>query len=160
MGLACTLSQDSDFVKRPQKNIRPQVIKSWHKTQNLVEIFINKTTIWISTRSISILIVDISSRFAYNTRVHQSISTRTMYDDFDLDYTNNNEYYTYDLDDVYEICMNTIQEDTYDLDDEYSRDSYDYQDLAYRHYAWYNTLYPIRDLCQCSCTQNVTYRLH
>lgn len=58
-----------------------------------------------------------------------------MYDDFDLDYTNNNEYYTYDLDDIYEICMSTIQEDTYDLDDDYSRDSHDYQDLAYRHYA-------------------------
>ena len=58
-----------------------------------------------------------------------------MYDDFDLDYTNNNEYYAYDLDDIYEICISTIQEDTYDLDDEYSRDSYDYQDLAYRHYA-------------------------
>ncbi len=28
---------------------------------------------------------------------------------------------------------------TYDLDDEYARDSTDYQELAYKHYAWYNT---------------------
>jgi len=30
-------------------------------------------------------------------------------------------------------------QDTYDLDDDYARDSTDYQELAYRHYAWYNT---------------------
>ena len=29
-------------------------------------------------------------------------------------------------------------QDTYDLDDDYARDSTDYQELAYRHYAWYN----------------------
>jgi hypothetical protein len=25
------------------------------------------------------------------------------------------------------------------MDDEYARDSCDYNELAYRHYAWYNT---------------------
>ena len=29
-------------------------------------------------------------------------------------------------------------QNTYDLDDDYARDNTDYQDLAYRHYAWYN----------------------
>jgi hypothetical protein len=44
-----------------------------------------------------------------------------MYDDYDLDYTYGND--PADL------------EEHYEPDDEYSRDSQDYQDLAYRHYA-------------------------
>lgn len=47
-----------------------------------------------------------------------------MYDDYDLDYTFCNDH-SYDLDEDYE-----------NLDEDYARDSYDYQDLAYRHYAW------------------------
>ena len=46
-----------------------------------------------------------------------------MYDDYDLDYTYGNDYA--DLD-----------EGTQDLDEDYARDGQDYQDLAYRHYAW------------------------
>lgn len=46
-----------------------------------------------------------------------------MYDDYDLDYT-----YTNDYADLDEDCA-------YDLDDDYARDTHDYQDLAYRHYA-------------------------
>lgn len=54
-----------------------------------------------------------------------------MYDDYDLDYSFSND------------CAD-LDEDTYaefyasDLDDDYARDGQDYQDLAYRHYAWYN----------------------
>ena len=44
-----------------------------------------------------------------------------MYDDYDLDYT-----FTYDPADL---------EDYSDLDEDYARDTQDYQDLAYRHYA-------------------------
>jgi len=61
-----------------------------------------------------------------------------MYDDYDLDYTYTNEYYAYDLD---EICDHHTsytlddQRDSYNLEDEYQRDSCDYTDLAYKHYA-------------------------
>ena len=54
-----------------------------------------------------------------------------MYDDYDLDYSYINDY--------------NLDEDTYsdnsdavDLDEDYARDTQDYQDFAYRHYAWYN----------------------
>jgi hypothetical protein len=47
-----------------------------------------------------------------------------MYDDYDLDYTYASDY-SYDLDEY-----------TQDLDEDYARDGQDYQDLAYRHYAW------------------------
>jgi hypothetical protein len=46
-----------------------------------------------------------------------------MYDDYDLDYTFCNDH-SYDLDEYYD-----------NLDEDYARDSHDYQDLAYRHYA-------------------------
>jgi len=46
-----------------------------------------------------------------------------MYDDYDFDYTYTNDYV--DLDEHYAL----------DLDDDYARDTHDYQDLAYRHYA-------------------------
>ena len=67
-----------------------------------------------------------------------------MYDDYDLDYTYSNEYYTYDLDEMVEHHMNGTARDMHDSyemlmedsDDEYARDSCDYNDLAYRHYAW------------------------
>ena len=52
-----------------------------------------------------------------------------MYDDYDLDYTYTNDYA--DLDEYY----------TQDLDEDYARDAHDYQDLAYRHYAWYNLVH-------------------
>lgn len=68
---------------------------------------------------------------------HQ-ISTRTMYHDYDLDYTfSSNEFYAYDLDEMLEYHMQSldVEQDTYDLDDDYARDSCDYDALAYRHYA-------------------------
>ena len=49
---------------------------------------------------------------------------RAMYDDYDLDYSFANDY--------------TLDEDAYyalDLDEDYARDTQDYNDLAYRHYA-------------------------
>jgi len=60
-----------------------------------------------------------------------------MYDDYDLDYTYNNEYYTHDLDEATEHHMQAldVSYDAYDMDDDYARDSCDYSDLAYRHYA-------------------------
>ena len=69
-----------------------------------------------------------------------------MYDDYEFQYECNNESYTYDLDemcesmtrDMYTYTQHNIQ-DEYEMDDEYARDSCDYNELAYRHYAWYNT---------------------
>jgi hypothetical protein len=54
-----------------------------------------------------------------------------MYDDYDLDYTYSNDYVDLDEDTYYEYG-------TTDLDEDYARDTQDYNDLAYRHYAWYN----------------------
>ena len=61
------------------------------------------------------------------------------YNDYEFAYEHNNELYTYDLDEMCEYMMqdNTqynIQE-AYEIDDEYARDSYDYNEMAYRHYA-------------------------
>ncbi len=67
-----------------------------------------------------------------------------MYDDYDLDYSFSNEY-TFDEDTYYEYHS---QCDTLDLDEEYDRDGNDYQELAYRHYAWYN-LEPIHTTNPC-----------
>jgi hypothetical protein len=44
-----------------------------------------------------------------------------MYDDYDLDYTFSYDY-AHDL-------------DTEDLDEDYARDTCNYQELSYRHYA-------------------------
>jgi hypothetical protein len=59
----------------------------------------------------------------YNIQVTSHNLDELMYDDYDFDYTYTNDYV--DLDENY----------TLDLDDDYARDSHDYQDLAYRHYA-------------------------
>ena len=56
-----------------------------------------------------------------------------MYDDYDLDYTFAYDY-SQDLDEYY-------AQDALDLDEDYTRDAQDYQDLAYRHYAWYNLVH-------------------
>lgn len=67
-----------------------------------------------------------------------------MYDDYDLDYASlsNNENYTYDLDEMCENHMNNtlrgthnIQDAYNDNDDDYARDTCDYVELAYKHYA-------------------------
>ena len=52
-----------------------------------------------------------------------------MYDDYDLDYTYSNDYA--DLDEE-----SYADHGTSDLEEDYARDGQDYQDLAYRHYAW------------------------
>jgi hypothetical protein len=59
----------------------------------------------------------------YNTQVTSQDLDELMYDDYDFDYTYTNDYA--DLDENYAL----------DLDDDYARDTHDYQDLAYRHYA-------------------------
>ena len=67
-----------------------------------------------------------------------------MYDDYEIDQAFNNEFYAYDLDEIVEYHMHNASrdmqniQDAYDSDDDYARDSCDYNDLAYRHYAWYN----------------------
>jgi hypothetical protein len=63
-----------------------------------------------------------------------------MYDDYDLDYTYSNEFYAYDLDEMYDHYMHNKaldmqQQDAYENDDDYTRDSCDYSELAYKHYA-------------------------
>ena len=60
--------------------------------------------------------------------ITQSINLdELMYDDYDLDYTFSNDYTL----DEYTYADNSIL----DLDEDYARDTHDYQDLAYRHYA-------------------------
>ncbi len=50
-----------------------------------------------------------------------------MYDDFDLDYTYD---YSFDLDEDYASAYDSL-----DDDDEHARESTDFQELAYLHYA-------------------------
>ncbi len=45
------------------------------------------------------------------------------------------DYETSSHDDLDESYVTHNIQDTYELDDEYARDSYDYQTLAYIHYA-------------------------
>jgi len=69
-----------------------------------------------------------------------------MYDDYEIDFSVNNESYTYNLDEMcehhYQMRDNHMQSrdmhEGYENDDDYARDSCDYDTLAYRHYAWYN----------------------
>ena len=63
-----------------------------------------------------------------------------MYDDYDLDYTYAPEY-TYDLDETYDAWVQSFSSSNLDedLDEEYTRDALDYDALAYKHYAWYNS---------------------
>jgi len=75
----------------------------------------------------------------YNNTVRDSPTRLMYYNDYEFSYENNNELYTYDLDEMCEYMMrdNTqynIQE-AYEIDDEYARDSCDYNEMAYRHYA-------------------------
>ena len=80
--------------------------------------------LWISTR------LDNSTRYQYNHKAY-TISTRIMYDDYDLDYTFAQDY-SLDEDALYE---HYAQLDAQDLDEEYTRDTQDYNTLAYQHYA-------------------------
>ncbi len=65
-----------------------------------------------------------------------AISTRIMYDDYDLDYTYAPAY-EYDLDETYEMWVQSYAHTHLDdhLDEEYTRDTQDYDALAYKHYA-------------------------
>jgi len=68
-----------------------------------------------------------------------------MYEtDYEFTYEYNHKSYTYDLDEMCEYAMQDAHtqynvHDAYEMDDEYARESCDYNELAYRHYAWYNT---------------------
>ena len=67
-----------------------------------------------------------------------------MYDDYDLDYTYTHDY-AHDLDETYDMWVQSFaytptQLDE-DLDEEYTRDTQDYDALAYKHYAWYNLVH-------------------
>ena len=64
-----------------------------------------------------------SSRESCIITLYTYISTRIMYDDFNLDYTCEDNSFNYD-DEFYE-----------DLDENYAREHTDYQELAYAHYA-------------------------
>ena len=59
------------------------------------------------------------------------------YNDCEFSYENNNELYTYDLDEMCDYVMRDTHniQDAYEIDDEYARDSCDYNEMAYRHYA-------------------------
>ena len=58
-----------------------------------------------------------------------------MYDDYDLDYTCDNDH-SYDLDEYYAShTSSNVTLDVSNYDEDYARDGQDYQDLAYRHYA-------------------------
>ena len=68
-----------------------------------------------------------------------------MYDDYEIDYSFNNESYAFDLDEMCEhhyhmrdnhyAYLRDMSEAYENDDDEYARDSCDYDALAYRHYA-------------------------
>ena len=51
--------------------------------------------------------------------------------DYDASSVWDYEISAHDLDENYSYSM----QDSYDLDEEYARDSYDYTELAYTHYA-------------------------
>jgi len=55
-----------------------------------------------------------------------------MYDDYEIEFHEND--YGFDEDSYYENHTQDLHED-----DDYARDAQDYESLAYRHYAWYNT---------------------
>ena len=62
-----------------------------------------------------------------------------MYDDYDIDYTYDNAR-SYDLDETYDMwvqsyALDARALDSYDEDDDYTRDALDYDALAYKHYA-------------------------
>ena len=70
--------------------------------------------------------LDISTRLHYNNCIQFKSRLDLMYDDLSLDYTYDQAF---NLDEDYA--------DRYELDenDEYARESTDFQELAYQHYA-------------------------
>ena len=81
--------------------------------------------------------LDISTRYLYNIHVTYKSRRELMYDDYEIEYEYNNEFNTYDLDEMceYHTTSSYNIQDTYEIDDEYERESHDYNELAYRHYA-------------------------
>ena len=75
---------------------------------------------------ISRIILDISTRQHYNNSIQFNSRLDFMYDDFDLDYTYDNSF---NLDEDYADRIEL------DENDEYARESTDFQELAYMHYA-------------------------
>ena len=62
------------------------------------------------------------------------------YYDHNLDYTSlSNDHNVYDLDEMCEMMRDAHTQynmyDAYEMDDEYARESCDYNELAYKHYA-------------------------
>ena len=75
---------------------------------------------------ISRIILDISTRQHYNNSIQFNSRLDFMYDDFDLDYTYD---YSSSLDEDYADAYE------HDENDEHARESTDFQELAYMHYA-------------------------
>ena len=75
---------------------------------------------------ISRIILDISTRQHYNNSIQFNSRLDFMYDDFDLDYTYD---YSSSLDEDYADAYE------HDENDEHARESTDFQQLAYMHYA-------------------------
>ena len=70
--------------------------------------------------------LDISSRLHYNNSIQCNSRLDFMYDDFDLDYTYD---YSSSLDEDYADAYE------HDENEEHARESTDFQELAYLHYA-------------------------
>ena len=75
---------------------------------------------------ISRIILDISTRQHYNNSIQFNSRLDFMYDDFDLDYTYD---YSSSLDEDYADAYE------HDENEEHARESTDFQELAYQHYA-------------------------
>ncbi len=93
------------------------------------------------------IILDISARCLYNIQVtYKSLRDPMYYEDYELQYQHNNESYTYykdemcehyarDMHNTYTLRDTHNIQDAYEIDDEYARDTCDYVELAYKHYA-------------------------
>ena len=88
------------------------------------------------SRRDSLLTLWLTSRRDICKIENHQISTRTMYDDYEIE-SFSNEFYAYELDEMVEYHMQSYDiQDSYECDDDYARDSCDYDELAYKHYAW------------------------
>ena len=90
------------------------------------EILINILLHYMNLDQIWSIMLDISTRLHYNNCIQFTSRLDLMYDDLSLDYTYDQAF---NLDEDYA--------DRYELDenDEYARESKDFQELAYQHYA-------------------------
>ena len=78
-----------------------------------------------------------STRIQYNHNKHPTDLDEPMNDDYDLDYTYNNHNRAYDLDEIYDMWVQscTSLDEDVQQEDDYARDTDTYETLAYRHYA-------------------------